>query len=89
MENNKKLYYFLGIGLVVGLLVGYFGTQSFAYNKGYKQAETDAKALQEASANKATEDAAKLANPFQSANPLESVESDPFAKTKKILNPFQ
>lgn len=77
------------VGLAVGALGGYYYAGTASYEKGYAQAEADAKALQEAAAKKAGEDAAKLANPFQTVNPLESVDADPFAKTKKILNPFQ
>ena len=79
----------LVIGLAVGLVGGYLVTNNIAYDKGYASAEADAKKLQEAAAAKAAEEAAKAANPFAAANPLESIESNPFEKTKKVLNPFE
>ncbi len=73
------------ITLVGGAFVGYwYGSQ-----KGYARAEADIKSIQEEAAKKATDDAAKAANPFQAANPLEGVEANPFEKTKSILNPFK
>ena len=45
--------------------------------------------MQEEAAKQAAADAAKAANPFQIVNPLEGVETNPFEKTKKILNPFE
>lgn len=59
------------------------------YSTGYAQAQTDVQALEEESARKAAEDAAKSANPFQAVNPLEGVEANPFEKVKKVLNPFE
>ncbi|MDO8495746.1 MAG: hypothetical protein Q7S32_04545 [bacterium] len=73
------------IVLVGGLVVGFWiGDQ-----KGYARAEADVKKVQEEAGKKAAEDAAKAANPFQAANPLEGVEANPFEKTKSILNPFK
>lgn len=71
----------IGVAFWLGRLNG--------YSTGYSQAQTDAKALQEESANKAAEEAAKSANPFQAVNPLEGVEANPFEKVKKVLNPFE
>ena len=71
--------------LAVGLVAGYF----YGNNQGYKKAEADIAATQQASAQKAAEQAVDAANPFQAVNPLEGVEANPFEKTKKILNPFE
>lgn len=57
--------------------------------KGYTRAEADLKKVQEEAGNRAAEEAAKAANPFQAANPLEGVEANPFEKAKGILNPFK
>ena len=46
------------------------------------------KKAQEIAGQKAAEDAAKAANPFGVANPLEGVETNPFEEAKKVLNPF-
>lgn len=74
--------------IVIGAGAFWFGSTA-GYTKGYAQAQADVKALQEESAKKATEDAAKSANPFQAVNPLEGVEANPFEKVKKVLNPFE
>lgn len=71
--------------VVVVLVVGYW----YGDQKGYARAEADIKKVQEEAGKKAAEDAAKAANPFQAANPLEGVEANPFEKTKSILNPFK
>src|SRR3989344_4057000 len=63
--------------------------RSNGYTTGYAKAQDDVKALQEEATQKATEDAAKSANPFQAVNPLEGVEANPFEKVKKVLNPFE
>lgn len=76
---------FVVIVLVGGLVVGYW----YGNQKGYARAETDLKKVQEEAGKKAAEDAARAANPFQAANPLEGVEANPFEKTKNILNPFK
>lgn len=55
---------------------------------GYSRAQADVKKTQEVAAQKAADDAAKAANPFKAANPLEGVESNPFEEAKKVLNPF-
>ncbi len=59
------------------------------YDIGYEQAQTDVQALQGEAARKGAEEAAKSANPFQAVNPLEGVETNPFEKVKKVLNPFE
>lgn len=73
------------VTLVGGVVVGYW----YGHQKGYTRAEADIKKVQEEAAKKAADDAAKAANPFQAANPLEGVEANPFEKTKSILNPFK
>jgi len=77
--------------IVVIILIGgaFWVGRSGGYTAGYAQAQADAKALQEESTRKATEEAAKSANPFQAVNPLEGVEANPFEKVKKVLNPFE
>lgn len=74
--------------IVVGGVAFWLGS-STGYEKGYAQAQTDVKSLQEESAKKAADAAAKSANPFQAVNPLEGVEANPFEKVKKVLNPFE
>lgn len=56
--------------------------------RGYGRSQADVKKAQEVAGQKAAEDAAKAANPFGVANPLEGVESNPFEQAKKVLNPF-
>lgn len=73
------------IVLVAGSVVGFW----YGNQKGYARAEADIKKVQEEAGKKATEDAAKAANPFQAANPLEGVDANPFEKAKSILNPFK
>ena len=74
--------------LALGLIAGYFYGSYQAYNRGYDKAVSDTKAAQETLAKKAVEEAAKAANPFQTANPLEGVTANPFDKAKSVLNPF-
>lgn len=85
MNTNKNLLLIALTALVVGAGVGYLLGDS----RGYSRAEADIKNLELAAGEKATADASKAANPFQVANPLESVETNPFEKAKKILNPFE
>lgn len=87
--DRKKI---IGIALaaaLIGIGIGYVVGSKGGYTKGYGQAEADIKKLEEQSAKKASEDAAKAANPFQAVNPLEGVEANPFEKAKKVLNPFE
>ena len=56
--------------------------------RGYSRSQAEVKKVQEVAGQKAAEDAAKAANPFKVANPLEGVESNPFEEAKRILNPF-
>lgn len=75
--------------LIIGAGAGYFTGSKLGFSKGYAKAETDLKAVQEEAAKKAADEAAKAANPFQVANPLDNVDTNPFEKVKKILNPFE
>lgn len=59
------------------------------YSDGYIKAQTDIQNLQDEAANRAASEAAKSANPFRAVNPLKEVESNPFEKVKKVLNPFE
>ena len=92
MEKNTWIAALVA-ALIVGGFGGYFMGQRTGYQKGdvegFKRAEADIKKGEELAGKKAIEDAAKAANPFQTANPLQGVESNPFEKAKKILNPFQ
>lgn len=80
MVNNKL---WLAIIIAVGVLGYWVGNW-----QGYSRSQADVKKAQEAVGQKAGEDAAKAANPFKAANPLEGVESNPFEQAKKVLNPF-
>ena len=84
--NNRTVL--VVVVVVLAGLVFWLG-RSAGYTAGYAQAQTDAVALQEETAKKATEEAAKSTNPFQAVNPLEGVEANPFEKVKKVLNPFE
>lgn len=78
---NTKMWWIVVI--VVGVLAYWVGDW-----QGYGRSQTDVKKAQEVAAQKAADDAAKAANPFKAANPLEGVESNPFEQAKKVLNPF-
>ena len=91
MSQTTRLLVVVVLVIAVAGFVGYgayvYG-QKVGYDSGYQKAQADVKAQQEALAKKATEDAAKAANPFKAAdNPLQDV-ADPLEKTKNILNPF-
>ena len=80
---NKKII--LTVLVLVGLFVaGFF----YGDQRGYSRAKAEIKKVQEETAKKAAGEAAKAANPFQAANPLEGVNANPFEKAKKALNPF-
>ena len=85
---SRKVVLAAVAALIVGVLAGYWYGGSRSYQVGYDKAVSDAQAAQDALAQQAAEDAAKAANPFQKVNPLEGVTSNPFEKTKEILNPF-
>lgn len=79
--NNNKLWWVAVV--VVGALSYWAGDW-----QGYGRSQADVKKAQEIAGAKAADDAAKAANPFKAANPLEGVESNPFEEAKKVLNPF-
>jgi len=85
---NKNSLAISVVLLIVGALGGYWYGNSKSYDKGYQTAVTDIKTQQEEAAKKASEEAAKTANPFQVSNPLEGVKANPFEKVKETLNPF-
>lgn len=85
---NKNFLVIFIVLFIVGAVGGYWYGSSKSYDEGYQAAVADVKAQQEVSANKASEEAAKAANPFQVSNPLEGVEANPFDKVKDALNPF-
>ena len=78
--------------LVIGVALGYMAASSSVYNgaykAGYDKAVADSQATQAEIAKNAADEAAKAANPFQTTNPLEGVETNPFEETAKKLNPF-
>ena len=79
--------------IIVAVGIGYYVGKSTGYAAGVVVGQENAlaefKSSQEALAQKAAQDAAKAANPFQTnSNPLEGV-ADPLQKTKQVLNPFQ
>lgn len=80
--SNVKLWWIIII--VVGALGYWLGDW-----RGYSRSQAEVKKTQELAAQKAAEDAAKAANPFKAANPLEGVETNPFEEAKKVLNPFK
>lgn len=91
--HNTKLIVVALCAAVIGAIAGYGYGAKIAYLRGntagYVRAQEDSKKLQEAAAQKAAKDAAKAANPFQAVNPLQGVESNPFEKAAKTLNPFR
>lgn len=84
---NKTIFIVVAL-ILVGLLAFWLGRYT-GYDVGYEQAQADIQALQTEAARKGAEEAAKSANPFQAVNPLEGVETNPFEKVKKVLNPFE
>lgn len=88
MDRRKQVILYVVL-VLAGLMVGYWYGYGRGDNAGYKRAEVDIKKLDTIVAQKATEEAAKVANPFQAVNPLSGVEANPFEKAKKILNPFK
>lgn len=79
----------IGVALLVaGLVGGYLYGSKSAFQSAYDRAVADIKSQQELAAKKASEEAAKAANPFKVENPLEGVEANPFSKAQKALNPF-
>lgn len=91
--SNYKMFLANKITLIIAALVliglvFLFGRYT-GYDVGYEQAQADVQTLQTEAARKGAEEAAKSANPFQAVNPLEGVETNPFEKVKKVLNPFE
>lgn len=84
--NNKTIVI---IAVIVLASLAFWLGRSGGYSAGYAQAQADVKALQEETARKAADEAAKATNPFQAVNPLEGVEANPFEKVKRVLNPFE
>lgn len=88
---DKKLL-IVGVIALLAIFGAYMYGNKAGYAKGdsdgYSRAQTDYKKLEEDAAKKATAEAAKAANPFQVSNPLENVDTNPFQKAKKVLNPF-
>lgn len=85
MNNNKTK---IAIVFVLGIILGYASGGYLSSKNAYKKALADIQAQQETLATKAAEEAAKTANPFKVANPLEGVKANPFAEAQKALNPF-
>ena len=89
-QSSRALFI---VGLIVFISVGLVGTyrlgNKFGYDKGYQTAQADIRRIQEEAAKVAIAEATKVANPFTTVNPLEDVDSNPFAKAKRLLNPFQ
>lgn len=77
------------IALIMGLGAGYFIGNGQGQASGRQAAVEDLKQVQQQAAALAAIEASKAANPFQAVNPLEDVETNPFEKTKQILNPFE
>lgn len=77
------------ITVLVLVALAFFLGRYTGYDIGYEQAQTDIQTLQGEAARKGAEEAAKSANPFQAVNPLEGVETNPFEKVKRVLNPFE
>lgn len=90
--TGGRILFIVG-ALVIGAVLGGLGGYTLGNTNGYRQAEADIKKAQEELAKQATakaaEEAAKTANPFQTTNPLENIDANPFEKVKKVLNPFE
>jgi hypothetical protein len=87
--NKNTLIIILSVAfLVIGIAVGFSLGNTDSYDDGYEQAVADIKAQQGEVAERASQQAAKAANPFQAANPLEGVSANPFEDAAKKLNPF-
>ena len=77
-KRSLVMYVVLAIAVVGLLLLAYV-----SYEKGaQKNLEADA-------AHRVAAATAKSENPFQADNPLAGVGTNPFEKTKKIMNPFE
>ena len=56
---------------------------------GYSLYQERGPSVEESVAQQAAEDVAQAENPFRGDNPLVDVETNPFDKAKKVLNPFE
>jgi len=88
METKTNVIIVGVVFVLVGLGLGYFWGGKNGYDQGYQKATADIQATQAEVAEKAAGEAAKVANPFQSTNPLEGVSANPFKDAAKKLNPF-
>ena len=89
--SKKTPAFFIILAVIVvaaGIGIYKYG-KTTGYSAGYAKAQADIQSLQEESARKAADEAAKAANPFQAVNPLKGVEANPFEKVKRVLNPFE
>ena len=86
--NNKKFIITIIVAVIL-IAAAYWVALRVGFDAGYAKAQNDAQQLNEEAGAKATQEAAKAANPFQAVNPLEGVEANPFEKAKKVLNPFE
>ena len=84
--SNRPILILVSVAILVGAFVAGL---SYGDKRGYNRAQAEVKKLQAEAAQKATEEAAKVANPFKAVNPLEGVEANPFEKAKNLLNPFK
>ncbi len=86
---SRKMTILWAVIVAIALAGAYWFGAHQGYGRGYRQAQVDVKTLQDEAAQKAANEAAKNANPFQAANPLRGVNTNPFEKAKNILNPFK
>ena len=83
LNSNKSLLLTIIVMIVVGVLGFWVGDRM-----GYSRSQAEVKKAQDIAGQKAADDAADAANPFKATNPLEGVDSNPFERAKKVLNPF-
>ena len=81
----------LVVALVVAVGVGVFlyGNKKTENSSQEQVSQNQLVNIQEDASQKALEEAAKAANPFQNSNPLEGVKTNPFEDVRKKLNPFE
>ncbi len=89
-SKKTPAFFIILVAIVIVAVIGiYKYGKTTGYSTGYAKAQADIQSLQEESARKAADEAAKTANPFQAVNPLKGVEANPFEKVIKVLNPFE